>query len=83
MILKPLLTFYFAEAQKPNVTLSDIGERYSVGERVEISCDIVSYPASKVLWSFTPCKEDEFNIFCDESKRVTYGVNINYCGLIW
>lgn len=64
------------ESQKPQVNLFDIF--YNVGERVNVSCDIAGYPSSIVLWSFTPCEDIDFGVFCDESKRITFNVNISW-----
>lgn len=65
----------FTESQKPQINLTDVF--YNVGDRVNVNCDIIGYPSSKVLWSFAPCEEVDFSVSCDESRRVTFNVNIN------
>lgn len=64
----------FTESQKPQINLTDVF--YNVGDRVNVNCDIIGYPSSKVLWSFAPCEEVDFSVSCDESRRVTFNVNI-------
>lgn len=66
---------FFAAFQKPQLNLTDVF--YKVGERVSVNCDIVGFPASKVLWSFTPCENVNFIFTCEESNQITFNVNIN------
>lgn len=63
-----------SELQKPQLNVSDV--YFNVGERINVSCDIKSYPSSKVLWSFTPCEEVDISVLCDESRRVAFNVII-------